>query len=1489
MSEELEIEQPVYKKPKKKRKIFKRILISLLLLIFIGSTSLYFALKSEYVQKYTADKVVSILENALKAGVKLDKVVIKGFDEIEIYNLKLITEIDTLASIEKISLKYHISKLINNKVDIESINIYNPILKLKNRKSDSLWTYNLIAEASEDTTSSGLPDLSINIEKLNLINGKLIFYDSLSIEKITNKFDNKHFNLDEFNFSLNTDADLKNLNFELGINQFNFKENKSGLIVNQMNTNIALLNNEAYIKDFFIDINDNNIFLNAEVDNYSVLGDGNKNLDKAEIDFFILSKDFDNSLINKFIDGIILSKNEDLEIIINGTVKELNIGKFNIRSDAFEFNIAGNVNDLLDNPKIDLNIENTYFIKSKMLKMLKGMDLSFLPQFKKIDLKNINLKGGLDSIIAEIDIKSDFANLKGMASKIGNNHLLNIDFSNVKTEKLLKNKKLKSDINGNITLNTNIDSLFNVDGDIKLSLVNSRFQDNELTKMSLVASIKDKFIQLDELLIDLKDISDSYSNYNVLANGSIDLKSVNPKFKLDVNLNELELAKILNLPILPTTISSNIDIDMEGLELDSLNGSVMAKVNGIGFDKMYLEPFDFNVNIERENLVRDINIDTDFFNLNIAGDFPFDALISDIVTQSSYLVNHIKSNLFTIIKDSTVLTNELKDLTYEKYKCNINGYLKDISIVSNFTKGLSLNANSSIDLEVHSDSLHSTWDLKSLGLSSFELSKDNLKISIDSLDIKTLVEFDNIKKGRLDTDIDFYLRQIYINDLLINETKLSYIGRDKNAKVDINTNMMDLVDLEIKNIIDFSDDKISLIVDNFDVDFTNGYFLNSNKKFRASMTSNAISLKDLSFIGPKDEVIKFNGKFDYLDKKFKDCNLFLEKYNLTDLVSFLKSEQRDQLSSLKGHLEEFNLTINGSLDKPIINFKTFSDEIYFNNIKVGDIETDINYEDKNLTGKFLLDKGVNNSSLKVNAYKFPIDLSFADVKDRLKSKKDYKVIVNLNRFPFGVAEPFIPNLSNLEGHLNSKIKFEGNYKDGLQYTGSVRIPNAKLLLDNTNVPYSAVANIKINTDSIHVNYIKIKNNNTDLEDGEATVNGYIKLKDFYPDYIDLSINTNKIKLLRSQTKYAMPDIFGDFIISTGNNPLHFFGTLDKPNIEGDVNVLEADLKMPDVNNSIVIKSRYNYIIKGEKYEATIEMIGQPNSNNNDLNIIEHSQKDFMDLMNINVSVGFTGKFAMDIEIATGTDLKAEIGTKNRDRLVYKKNRDEKDPQLLGKVLIKENSKMTVFGKSIKTKGEVSFPTGNIANPYLDMEASYIGKTKSKIKFIVNIILKGFKENLTPIFEYTYDNNKGAGAPEEIQRNAISLLVFNSLKNKAAGGGLNLDDVSSYSESLISNLASQSLNAALSQYDINTELEFEDKIDFTKAKVTIKKQLGNGIEVSYGSSLSDLQNNVITFDVPASVFSDSKFLESLIIQVTKSNAENLVTKEQEIWGVKIKIW
>ena len=117
-------------------------------------------------------------------------------------------------------------------------------------------------------------------------------------------------------------------------------------------------------------------------------------------------------------------------------------------------------------------------------------------------------------------------------------------------------------------------------------------------------------------------------------------------------------------------------------------------------------------------------------------------------------------------------------------------------------------------------------------------------------------------------------------------------------------------------------------------------------------------------------------------------------------------------------------------------------------------------------------------------------------------------------------------------------------------------------------------------------------------------------------------------------------------------------------------------------------------------------------------------------------------------------------------------------------------------KLFKTTGTISFQTGEIDNPNLDLTAIYNGKTfvndESK-DFAVNLYIKGTKDRLDFSFNYSIEGILAIGDSSEISQDAILLLLTGKTTAGWRSGGSNQSDV--VSGSLISSAASPLLSQA----------------------------------------------------------------------------------------------
>jgi hypothetical protein len=257
-------------------------------------------------------------------------------------------------------------------------------------------------------------------------------------------------------------------------------------------------------------------------------------------------------------------------------------------------------------------------------------------------------------------------------------------------------------------------------------------------------------------------------------------------------------------------------------------------------------------------------------------------------------------------------------------------------------------------------------------------------------------------------------------------------------------------------------------------------------------------------------------------------------------------------------------------------------------------------------------------------------------------------------------------------------------------------------------------------------------------------------------------------------------------------------------------------------------------------------------------------------------------------------LYAEVGTLDRNtQLIYQKHRDSDEAKLYGDVQVRENSTLKFF-KQFRTSGTIQFPTGSIDNPSLNLEASHTGtmlQDGDSRRFEVRMKITGTKE--LPILKFTYfvEGVEATGSEEQINENALFLLVMG--RTKTGTDAASTDLLTEGMTSSFTNFANKALTEMLMTTGViqSAELDFAgNTASFEQANLKISGQILGGISWTIGGTIADLSaNNEISIDIPASEFLSNPFWSNFVLQVTKATTQNttIVTQDAKNWEVKIK--
>jgi len=467
------------------------------------------------------------------------------------------------------------------------------------------------------------------------------------------------------------------------------------------------------------------------------------------------------------------------------------------------------------------------------------------------------------------------------------------------------------------------------------------------------------------------------------------------------------------------------------------------------------------------------------------------------------------------------------------------------------------------------------------------------------------------------------------------------------------------------------------------------------------------------------------------------------------------------------------------------------------------------------------------------------------------------------------------------------------------YSGNIKSKAIRFRTEATNIEYNAEVEVYVDNSRISIATLNLRNVNTDARFGrlgKAEIMGFVDLDDkFMPKLLDISIFADRLLVLNDNSSATMPDLYGDFIISTDVNPIRFSGTLAEPNLTGDINVMYAEIKMPLQQKRQTVRTNLEYEVIGDVHriktttqkEQTLE--DEPSA----VRIGRVSERNIADLINYDLRIKLLGQFTVLMDMNLLGEMYAEIATPDRNvPLLYQKTRDSEQARLYGEVIVRENSTLK-FIKQFFTSGTVQFPTGSIENPSLNLEAWHTGtmlQDGNRRRFEVRMYITGTKELPEIKFKYFIDGVEASGSEEQINEDALFLLVMGRTKS---GSDAASDLLSEGFTSGFSSFATKALTEMLMNTGVIKSAEFNfggNTMNFEQATLKISGQIYGGISWTIGGTIADLSsNNEITIDIPASEFLTNPFWSNFVLQVTKATTQNttIVTQDSKNWEVKIK--
>ncbi len=570
-------------------------------------------------------------------------------------------------------------------------------------------------------------------------------------------------------------------------------------------------------------------------------------------------------------------------------------------------------------------------------------------------------------------------------------------------------------------------------------------------------------------------------NMKMRAKGSIDLRNNLNLIKIQATLDSVNLDKV-NIAKKRLFLQAEINVNMNGLALDSLSGNATIQNVNVNYDNKWLTLKQATLHASKNKEKRSLKFTSDIANAEVAGDFYFSQVFRDI----QVLINEFHLN---IRNDKNSISDYYlkKTRAPEDYEANFHINLKNIKpIASILSLDLNVGKNTSMDgafssgktTVIHAFTKLDTLQYQNIRMTDVELDFNASKLS-DSTQALAMVYVSSASQqiGGLNTK-NFSTEAIWNSDHI-----------DFNISIDqqIQDNY-----LRLAGIVDFKDStelkflnssKIQLLKTIWTIDSSNHVYKKGNEW----------AIQNIKWIN-HEQSINLNGFLS--ENPLKKITLTVKDLNLSTLNSI---SQR----TLGGTLNA-SITVGEVFAQTSIQNEIYINDLNINNFTVGDITGNNIWdaEQKKFKVDFIIDR-LEKRIVNCTGYYTPSDKLNPLSIDATLEKANLKII-----------EPFIDQIfSNLEGTLSGEYSLTGTLNKPL-LNGIGQIEKGQLMVNYLNATYQLTGSIGFRPEAIFFGGIEL----LDAFKNRGKLNGEISHKNFKQMQINLNASFENFQLLNTTAR-----------------------------------------------------------------------------------------------------------------------------------------------------------------------------------------------------------------------------------------------------------------------------------------------------------------------------------------------------------------------------------
>lgn len=718
--------------------------------------------------------------------------------------------------------------------------------------------------------------------------------------------------------------------------------------------------------------------------------------------------------------------------------------------------------------------------------------------------------------------------------------------------------------------------------------------------------------------------------------------------------------------------------------------------------------------------------------------------------------------------------------------------------------------------------------------------------------------------------IDFSGEEMKVNETVFRSMSLGLDFERRHGTLKIAADIDSTISVAAEGTIDVADRTNRFTLSSFKGMYQ-GLSLSNATPMVITESMNGITI-DTCRLVRRDEEVVMSGRYDY--RGLIGINALIRNFAMSDLFFVNRSPAfREQAYHLTGSVDA-SVTVTGTAANPVIDAQMEGKGIGYKTTSFGDLNAALSYARKKAGIRVTLDDAGGTDTLRSFELEgvVPIDLAFLPLEDRT-SLLGMDLQLDARGLPMEMFDIFVPEIDRMKGEGDASIEITGSLAHP-SMKGGVTLRDGTFRLEMTGVEYRVAGTIALDTQTMTFPSLTIRNTAADYPSGAMTIGGSIAMDGFAPSIYHVTMD-GELLTMSERAEGTIKAFTGRLITKTGKNGLRFEGTFEQSRVIGDVLVQEAAMVFPPTAQSASsATARFDdvqFVDDTTRTEVDSAIVRRVLSLLSSSGTAPGGERTFMDGFGYELTIETKGTVTVKMIFSADVTAYEELFAVLNGKMVLKK--DDAGQHLTGTIRVADGSKYQ-FYKEFKATGSLTF-VGDPQNPQLNILAKYDGLHCKKLEsgnaatssncleyetVVVSLEITGnrIKPNLKIGLATLDPNGREIPRQGDVENDATAFLLTSSSNTP----GQFRDELSAVDKNRISNQLTEAIGGTFINNllgSVMNDFIKENKIPFVKrvevrnvtSEADIKIQADFfGAVVSFGGKVfSDMNNANVSVQWP----------------------------------------